>query len=470
MQNNTSDRTSGTDPTHRTQNSYRYRLHLYTRLCLHKGVCCQRHRLYRPIPREGYRQTHHTNRHTLPRHHTYHHTNRATTSAAICSSFLQMDYCHLLHRHSAFRRMASTKIVDENVRLSAFYLCIPTIFCIFVGGITNHTCYMYMQRDIRLDWIRTLAILLVITVHTWSLSGIDGNLHPMMNVLYNATDCLGVPLFLMLSGALLLGGENSSSLSHFYRKRYKRLLIPFLIWATIVFLISLFVGKYTDIHTTLEAASKYIPYMLENKINSAYWFVALMTVLYAITPFIRGIVKRLGSKGSIAFVGIYVALLALRQYYPEIYIMRYTSALLYYLGLYIAGAIMYTYAHQLRYAIYPLTISFILFVIEGGTSEALKALCAIALFATLLSLPFPDRRIVRTVSDTSYATYLYHMMLITPLYRIIAWNPINAPTWMCAIMPIATTIVVATICSMIGYVMQRFLPHADLFGIASATK
>ena len=83
-----------------------------------------------------------------------------------------------------------------------------------------------------LDTLRALATLGVIIIHISS---------PLVNMTYgknmpywwigNVVDSavrFAVPLFLMLSGATMLGKEYK--LSDFYKKRFMRVFIPFVFW------------------------------------------------------------------------------------------------------------------------------------------------------------------------------------------------------------------------------------------------
>ena len=83
---------------------------------------------------------------------------------------------------------------------------------------------MTKERDVVLDILRALAILMVVTVHTWSLARIDANAYPVLSVVYACFHRCGVPLFVMISGALQLSAP-VRPLGEFYKKRYLRILI-----------------------------------------------------------------------------------------------------------------------------------------------------------------------------------------------------------------------------------------------------
>lgn len=89
---------------------------------------------------------------------------------------------------------------------------------------------MKQQRILSLDLIRTVAILLVITQHAWSGLQLDEPGFGIGCHIYQALVVMGVPLFFMLSGTLMLGGK-PLPIGQFLSRRFKRLLLPYLLWA-----------------------------------------------------------------------------------------------------------------------------------------------------------------------------------------------------------------------------------------------
>ena len=91
------------------------------------------------------------------------------------------------------------------------------------------------NRNSNFDIVRAVAIFMVICIH--SLGLVNDALptgdeearmtNAVMTIVYG-----GVPLFVMLSGALLLGKDEPIGV--FFRKRMGRVLWPFLFWSVIV--------------------------------------------------------------------------------------------------------------------------------------------------------------------------------------------------------------------------------------------
>lgn len=94
------------------------------------------------------------------------------------------------------------------------------------------------KYDFRFDLIRAVAILMVIAIHSSALFcqvainetgfGVNKILYSVLQIIF-----IAVPVFVMLSGALLLGKDEP--LGVFFKKRLTRVMIPFLVWSVIVY-------------------------------------------------------------------------------------------------------------------------------------------------------------------------------------------------------------------------------------------
>ena len=159
-----------------------------------------------------------------------------------------------------------------------------------------------MKRDIRYDIIRVVAIFLVVCIHSMALvdSARDAGdmtakvVSAMMNIIY-----CGVPLFVMLSGALLLG--KSEPMKVFFKKRMARVLIPFLVCSVIV-------GAILYLQGGGRSPLGYLLYELKGiattGVHGIYWYVYMIIGLYCLTPVLRHILH----SGDKASGGVFVVL------------------------------------------------------------------------------------------------------------------------------------------------------------------
>lgn len=148
------------------------------------------------------------------------------------------------------------------------------------------------KRIFFLDEIRALAIILIMLVHvsaTWT-QNIPLNENYVIALLFQIIGRSGVPLFLMLTGALLINKDYS--ISEFMQKRFKRVFIPLIFWSVIYFVIS-FVKRDYDLIPALYAGF------------TAAWYVWMLLGVYLFMPIINEFVKNKGINGVEYFLGLF---------------------------------------------------------------------------------------------------------------------------------------------------------------------
>jgi surface polysaccharide O-acyltransferase-like enzyme len=141
------------------------------------------------------------------------------------------------------------------------------------------------------DLIRTVAIILVILLH----ASIEPNLNLSQmspegvqlwwaSNVYNSISRIAVPLFVMLTGSLLLQPTKTEEpLRVFFKKRWNRIGIPVLFWGAIFFVYDFSVkGQALTLTSVLQGvlAGPYVH----------FWYVYLLVGLYLITPLVRVLV------------------------------------------------------------------------------------------------------------------------------------------------------------------------------------
>ncbi len=137
------------------------------------------------------------------------------------------------------------------------------------------------------DLIRVLAIYLVVVIHvSGQLTNVWGKIPEsqwIMGDMLGGIARIGVPLFFMLSGFLLL--PRSESLRDFYGKRMLRIVIPFVFWS--IFYISLeCIGK-----PGLCTRGYLLPYVLLQRSFFHLWFLYSLIGIYFILPLLRLMIR-----------------------------------------------------------------------------------------------------------------------------------------------------------------------------------
>lgn len=335
---------------------------------------------------------------------------------------------------------------------------------------SNPTAY-----DIRYDIIRTVAITLVIIIHSLQLlyeaSTADGRVLTPATISYSLLQLvyIGVPLFVMLSGALLLAKEEP--LPVFFKKRCVRLLKPFALWSCIVFAM-----RYTQ-ELGGDSAWGYMKGLLhatvyENGAHPIYWYVFLIVTLYLFTPALRVYVHA-ASKGNIYFLlALMLAVETLDFCLPETTLLSYFPVkFLIKLKFFIGGYAIVRYMRHESWFKPAVIVSFItgyiIMIVNLWCNDSefakdtyrLCSLLTIGVFGLLfISIPTAAQcresllvRAVRAISRYSYGIYLTHFLFISAFLRffpgVVSSLPICIePLVMATSALVASTIMIHVLC------------------------
>ena len=213
---------------------------------------------------------------------------------------------------------------------------------------------MLLRKDriFYLDEIRALAILFVLLAHTIKNFPVNIDYLTSPTLLsYLTVSRMGVPLFFMLSGALLIGKDYS--LSEFFKKRFSRVLIPAIFWYILLFI-------------SVAAANGFNFDLINVWIYDAPfpWFVCAIIGVYLLIPIFSSFVKEYGTRGAGYFILIWLILVILtnfnvaQDYYPTLIFGNF--------GIYIGYAVLGYYLTNKEFNIYSLPMvmfSAIIFIV-----------------------------------------------------------------------------------------------------------
>lgn len=274
-------------------------------------------------------------------------------------------------------------------------------------------------------------MLFVISIHSMGLfsermeetSGlclmrIEGGLLKIINT--------GVPLFLMLSGALLLGREES--LRYFFSKRIRRILVPFIIWSFLVYAILAWLdGK----RSMINILGMFIIRSFGADYYGIFWYVYLILGLYFLTPLLRKIV-------FYRTLSLYLCLLAFGYHYIHLVMPDFALFEFYYfkgvsaIGYFVAGylvrsnlSILQKYKRLCLFALGGVWVIDILACIWNVNPES-EPLMSVLLFIVLMTgeYSFSSKQYqyigmgIIHFSKVSYGIYLTHFMIISALLKI----------------------------------------------------
>lgn len=125
-----------------------------------------------------------------------------------------------------------------------------------------------------------------------------------------------VPVFVMISGALLLG--KSEDINVFLQKRVKRILFPFLFWTLVYLFFNVFIFNTVEVHSFVEFLMKFFRSVW---FGSAFhfWYIYMIIGIYLMIPIINPWVCTTNNKGFLYFFSIWGVSVFFLQYKFEGY-------------------------------------------------------------------------------------------------------------------------------------------------------
>lgn len=303
---------------------------------------------------------------------------------------------------------------------------------------------MGKDRIYALDAIRSIALLLVVLLHSAGLYYIDQssgafivNTNTEAIVDVASIGRAGVPLFVMISGYLLL--PMKVSCREFYSRRFARVLIPFLFWSVVYAVFDSFVFSGAGVVQCI----KYILHIPINFTTVHLWYIYMLIGLYLLVPIISPWIEKAGKKEMTFFLTLWLLCtfstyfyLRFQQILGEASWNHYSTIYYFqgFVGYFVIGAYFKKYgliSFRLSFSIfafgYLMTIILMHLGIHFSVEETIFntiwnycsiniALMTIGLFGIVYHLTecmsFFKNSIVIDVSKRSYAIYLVHILVL----------------------------------------------------------
>lgn len=173
-----------------------------------------------------------------------------------------------------------------------------------------------MERVVFIDYIRIVACFLVMLVHASEnfygadSSGLAGNMSMLANEsnrfwvsFYDgALGRISVPLFMIVSAYLLVPMKPGVTMTQFYRKRFLRILPPFLCFSLIYCLLPLLWGGMTWEQSLNDL--KMIPFNFPSMAGHL-WFMFPLISLYLIIPVVSPWLERATAREELIFIALF---------------------------------------------------------------------------------------------------------------------------------------------------------------------
>ena len=158
-----------------------------------------------------------------------------------------------------------------------------------------------MKRRLDFDLLRVGSMLAVVYLHTAAGALRTPDNLPVWHF-SNALTALcttAVPLFFMLSGALLLGQEKTADLGTLFRRRLPKVLLPLLAWSAAVIVLTGLRGGWAS------AGDKLLP-LLSTPVLVPYWFLYALIPMYLLSPLLKRMADGLSGAHWRYLVGLWL--------------------------------------------------------------------------------------------------------------------------------------------------------------------
>ncbi len=174
------------------------------------------------------------------------------------------------------------------------------------------------KETIWIDDIKLIATLAVIVLHVASPavfteynSGSNANNNWWVANFYDSFTRFCVPLFIMVTGALLL--PQQIGLKLFLKKRLKRIVLPFTFW-TAVYIMFNFGLKMRDLgYVAIDNLWDWLWVQLIQGPSVHLWYVYMIIGLYLFIPIIKPWIQQASNKHIVYFLGIWLVTVLVNQ-------------------------------------------------------------------------------------------------------------------------------------------------------------
>lgn len=290
-----------------------------------------------------------------------------------------------------------------------------------------------------LDNLRAVATISVVFLHVVSALLYQDLLSPtwLLCNFYDSMVRFCVPVFLMFSGALLLGREYD--LEDFIKKRVLRVLLPFLFWDFIYSSYNVLLHIWKEKQLVAEDARLFLSdFIYESSYH--FWYIYLILGIYLFVPILNRWIRNCPEKEIVYFFCLWLISMVVAAYLPDniipvslLHFSGYTGYLVagYYLANKNTGAKKYT-ATSLGAVVLGVLITF------GGTWYRTQqlgkfsalfydflqpnvALMSLGIFWMFKKSSFtmrPWNSVMATIGRDSYGIFLAHVLVLYTLHKI----------------------------------------------------
>lgn len=294
-----------------------------------------------------------------------------------------------------------------------------------------------LTRQSYLDNLRAVACIAVILLHIsgpylYTTSNIVE--FQLVNFLHSLSRFC-VPIFLMISGALLLGKKHYWM--QFYKDRLAKIIKPLVFWSVFYILLYLSIIVFVDKSLSWEVTIDLIESSVVNGAAYHLWYMYLIIAIYLVLPFLSNFNQRFYTKHVFFLVLIWLFVLVLAQFVSGYKTVAWLRLGIGYFGYLILGY----YCAKLNLSLLSSVLIFMLGLIGTFLPNYLSVsldykwyyylninvvLLSSGLFLIFKSLEF-NSNILNLIAQKSFGIYFIHLFFIMLLNKMILPSSFFAP-------------------------------------------
>lgn len=337
--------------------------------------------------------------------------------------------------------------------------------------------YELKERVLYFDWLRVYATILVVTIHVASnyigATISEGPLAWQSANFYESIARSSVPLFVMISGALMLSNSKEVNYSFFLRKRVSKILIPLVLWSFIYYCYQVFIRQWIEEFSIIE----FFKLFLNNEISVHFWFMYMILGLYFAAPIVKIFIQHARRKDIEYFLLLWIYASIVVEFTQFHFDLSFNIELFYvtkYIGYFVLGYYLATYPQNVWWtrigyalALTGFVSTFFLTYYYTMNQEGVTQLfwyeyhspnvviAAIGVFLIFKHLFSPKKigLILGTVNNLSFGIYLLHILVMFILLNTFVMRVIDNQHPLIAIP--AEVLLVLLISGIISFVISK---------------
>lgn len=160
------------------------------------------------------------------------------------------------------------------------------------------------SRMIHFDLLRILAAFSVVMLHSSAQFWYTQDIHSAEWIIANSYDAVfrfGVPIFVMISGALFLAPDYKLSIRRLYKHNILRMIIIYVVWSCVY-------GLADSVSFGLQMGD--IKAIIREMLSGRYhlWFLPMIIGIYVLLPVLKSWIEHASEKNVQYFLGLFVIL------------------------------------------------------------------------------------------------------------------------------------------------------------------